>query len=112
MRRRSFLASLAAFFGFGGDAVARERETAFRLDRTAAADDMPVATPTGHIFRCENGHPCCEAIANLILGDHDWHAKIGNWRDRKPPKPGDPFPTCLQCGGQIVFWRNERGINR
>lgn len=118
MRRRSFLASLAAFFGFGVAAETESRANAYsdaetRRMAAAAADgfDMPLITPVGHVFRCENGHPVCEAIKPLVYGrTQNWHEHIGNWRQREP-EAGKPIPWCAQCGARVVFWRNNRGIN-
>lgn len=116
MRRRSFLASLAAFFGFGAAAAAEPYHKAFgdAADQMrAAADgfDQPIVTPVGHIFRCENGHPICEAVKPLVYArTQNWHEHIGLWR-QKQPAAGDPIPPCAQCGAKVVFWRNARGIN-
>ena len=56
----------------------------------------------GDIFLCENGHPMCEAIDDIELGESPWLNKIGKWRQTES-KLGDPWPVCEICGARLVL---------
>jgi hypothetical protein len=111
MRRRSFLASLAALFGFGVATEAKARETAWRIDQAAADGyDGVFVIPKGTPFNCTSGHIACEAIETIRYGDAKWPDKLGHWR-YPMPDISDDQPLC-PCGAIVVFWRSDRGINR
>ena len=112
MRRRSFLARISAFFGFGSASEAAALDEAEREQIAATrqfSTDIPLITPKGTIFRCVNGHPVCEAVENLIIGDEHWLDKIGHWRQAKP-KVGD-FVRCALCHSHVVLWTRGGVIN-
>jgi hypothetical protein len=117
MRRRSFLASLAAFFGFGAAAEAKGREPSWRWNDIAAAADADaggydgvLVIPKGTPFNCTSGHIACEAIETIRYGDAKWPDKLGHWR-YPMPDVSDDQPLC-PCGAVVVFWRSDRGYNR
>lgn len=71
----------------------------------------PVAAYRGHVFCCRNGHPMCEAIQTIRVGDERWDRKLGNWRQRiDPPKFRDEYPECPRCGATIVLYLDTFGI--
>jgi len=137
MIRRSFLKSfLALFAGTGAAAALPRREIPTPTGGTVTVHPGPPlrygeldiadygyaipymaphhipAVHQGHIFRCENGHPLCEALTTIKAGDERWDRKVGNWHNGlKRPKLRDPFPDCPLCGSKLVMWRSQRGIN-
>lgn len=63
-----------------------------------------VITRKGTVMACYRGHPMCEALADIRLGEFDWGQKLGNWRQGiTPPTIGGPIPTCPACGSILMI---------
>lgn len=105
MKRRTFMQVMAGLFGLGATSV----EASWRPG-SGESPVVPSHVDPGHIYRCENGHPICEAIDEINVGDIHWHLKIGKWRQPEP-QLGDPLPVCADCGTKVVFWRKYGEIN-
>ncbi len=58
----------------------------------------------GDVFACENGHPMCEAVDDIEVGDFPWAHKLGRWAI-DPPRQGDPWPVCGRCGARLSLER-------
>lgn len=59
----------------------------------------------GETITCENGHEICRAVADVYLGQTDWHWCFGYW-EQEEPRIGGPWPTCNVCGSEVFQFPN------
>jgi hypothetical protein len=62
----------------------------------------------GETVTCENGHPICEFVETVYLGQsQDLERQLGKWR-QKAPKTGSGLPQrCVQCDAR---WAEYVGV--
>ena len=56
----------------------------------------------GETVTCTNGHPICDFVESVTLGQtEDPEKQLGNWR-QPAPKVGElPIPGCAICGARF-----------
>jgi hypothetical protein len=75
----------------------------------------------GEVVTCENGHPICEFIQTVYVGDtQDPENQLGFWHQPKPEVGQNPVPRCSKCGGRWYIaggimhfkdgWRDPMGL--
>jgi hypothetical protein len=53
----------------------------------------------GETVTCENGHPICDFVETVELGQEQKVAsQLGNWRQPSPEIGQIPIPGCNKCG--------------
>lgn len=66
--------------------------------------DNPYARE-GDVVTCENGHPICEFIKTVYVGDiQDPKNQLGFWHQPKPEVGQTEIPRCNTCGGRWYLW--------
>jgi hypothetical protein len=89
-------------------------------------DDPLIYACADETITCENGHPICDFIETVYVGQHqDVERQLGNWRGNVvvgdaqfPPPVGTlPIPVCKLCGERFTTggcyhfadgWRGQR----
>ncbi len=93
----------------------------------SAIEDATITLPTyavaGETVTCENGHPICNFMRSVAVGEmQDLRNDLGNWRQAVPMPGQIEMPRCEKCGGEFVQgsvfhfadeWRHDiRGLIR
>ena len=83
--------------------------------------DLPVYAKAGEVVTCENGHPICEFVVDVISGaTQNLPKQLGNWRQKVPTVGQMPIPRCAVCGARFAIaggifhigseWRDPYGM--
>lgn len=60
---------------------------------------LRVYAHAGETVTCENGHPICEFVETVVIGQMQEPARqLGNWRQDAPQVGAMPVPGCALCG--------------
>ena len=83
--------------------------------------DLPIYAKAGEFVTCENGHPICEFLVDVVSGaTQDLPRQLGNWHQEEPKVGQAPIPRCAVCGARFAIpvgifhigatWRDPHGI--
>jgi hypothetical protein len=62
-----------------------------------------VYATAGETVTCENGHPICDFLETVHVGqEQDADRQLGNWRQDKPTVGQFPIPRCAKCGAPFA----------
>jgi hypothetical protein len=75
----------------------------------------------GEVVTCENGHPVCEFVQTVFMGDmQDLENQLGFWHQPKPEVGQLEIPRCAKCNGRFYIsggimhlkdgWRDPYGM--